>query len=197
MVNLDSSKYCLVGSSSDAIDWVTGENFDRSDRENFLRFIDRFSSFSFVRGRERLVKYYEKRGKVNFPDWYRRTVKTLNFVRPKMLVQFDDFDFYTPRSDYVADIWYRIEMGSMNEEERNLFVGDGYVYPIGGWCENDRSILAIDLMSSEDGRIFEFSAPDLLDNSLDGKEVRSSVYPAFSSYASMLSHVVEGRVLES
>jgi hypothetical protein len=65
---------------------------------------------------------------------------------------------------------------------------------MGSWWGTDRSYLAVDLKDPSDRRIFEFASEDLLDNSIDGRPVRGSVYPIFDSYAQFLAHVVEARL---
>ncbi|MFD1051144.1 hypothetical protein ACFQ1S_39240 [Kibdelosporangium lantanae] len=111
-------------------------------------------------------------------------------------VRVDDFQWYdSPRADDVEELWYDLQPGCGGDEDRDLFVGDGRIYPIGTAWDRGETHLGIDLENPADRRVFDFHGEDLLDNELDGRPVRGSLYPVFSSYARLLAHVVEVRPL--
>ncbi len=144
-----------------------------------------------------LLDHVEQRDQLTLPRWFRDQRQVLAFVAAPAahhgaLVRFDDFDQLGPRSDTLDRIWYAIELdGYRDDEQRELFLDQAASYPIGQWPHTDRSFLAIHTADLDDPRIYEFAAQDLLDNVLDGGAARDSVYPAFDSYARMLSHIIE------
>lgn len=194
MIDLTPRDRQVLGSSSDAIEWVTESPLVGQEKEHFLAFIRKFPGLTFVKDQEGFLEYFERKDRLQLPAWLHRTRRILRFVEPLMQVRFDDFDHYTPRADYLDEIWYTLDLGYMSEGQRSLFVDKAHAYPIGEWEDTDRSYLAVDVADVNDKRILEFSSPDLMDNIAEGKAADVSVRPAFDSYASMLSHVVAGRL---
>ncbi|MDX3243319.1 hypothetical protein [Streptomyces sp. ME18-1-4] len=184
----------VLGSADDAVGWVTESALTGRDKEHLLAFIRKFPDLTFTKDQEGLLEHFEQKDRVRLPAWLHETRRVLHFVEPLMQVRFDDFDQYTPRADYLDEIWYTLDLGYMGEGQRSLFVEQAHCYPIGEWEETDRSYLAVDVKNTDDGRILEFSSPDLMDNISEGKAADASVRPAFDSYASMLSRVVAGRM---
>ncbi|MCQ6245779.1 hypothetical protein [Streptomyces malaysiensis] len=195
MAGFDVEGASVIGNSNEAINWVDGSSLSSEYKELLLRFVRRFPSMMFVKDRDsRLLREVESKEGLLLPDWFHEVRQTLCFVEPRMQVRFDDFDSYTPRADYLDEIWYSVGLISMGDEQRRLFVEEARVCPMAEWVEENRSFLAVQLNNPGDTRVHEFSAPDLLDNVLDGKPAGISVHPAFDSYPSMLSHVTAGKL---
>jgi hypothetical protein len=132
---------------------------------------------------------------VVLPPWFREVRSTLAFLEPHVLVRFDDFQWYdSPRAEDVEGTWYDLRLGC-SDGERDLFTGDGGIYPIGNDWDDGETHVGVDLANPTDRRIFDFHGEDLLDNKLDGRPVRYSRYAIFDSYARMLAHVVDVRPL--
>jgi hypothetical protein len=183
------------GDAAAARSWVERSALPEEDKADLLRFVARFPSLTFVKEDPGLLDRYAEDDRVTLPQWFRDVRSTLTFVEPHVLVRVDDFEWYdSPRADRVEDIWYDLRPGC-GGEERDLLVDDGRTYPIGNDWDNGETRLGIDLENPSDRRILDFHGEDLLDNKLDGRPVRGSLYPVFSSYARLLAHVVEVRPL--
>ena len=188
----DIDTHRIRGSARDAADWVAQSSLAGDQKDLLLKFIARFPSLTYFKDDAALLDHIEQRDHLTLPRWFREQRRILAFVTQPALVCVDDFDHLGPRSDTLDGIWYAIELdGYRDAEQRALFLDQATSYPIGSWPHTDRSFLAINTADHDDQRIYEFAAQDLLDNVLDGGAARSSVYPAFDSYASMLSHIIE------
>lgn len=195
VAGFDVTGASIIGNADEAIRWVDNSPLSSEYKELLLRFVRRFPSMMFVKDHgSRLLREAERREGLALPAWFHEIRQTLRFVEPRMQVRFDDFDSYTPRADYLDEIWYSVGLISMGDEQHKLFVEEARVCPMAEWVEENRSFLAVQLDNPGDARVHEFSAPDLLDNVLDGKPAGISVHPAFDSYPSMLSHVTAGRL---
>jgi hypothetical protein len=183
-----------MGSNTDATAWIESSTLPDEQKSDLRRFVAAFPTLTFARHTDALLDQLEQKDQVHLPRWLRDTVSTLAFVFPPLRFQVDDYQYLCPRSDYVDEVWYEFDFGYAHDQERQLFLDQGGVYPIGSWYGTDESYLAVDMTDPNDQRIFEFASEDLLDNSLDGKEVRASVYPIFDSYAQLLAHVTVGRL---
>ncbi|HEV8561816.1 MAG TPA: hypothetical protein VGR06_36300 [Actinophytocola sp.] len=193
MFEFDFEQYATRGDRADAESWVEASDLGAEHKADLRQFIANFSALEFVRDHDELYDELEAADQVTLPRWLRQVRTTLAFVHPPMRVRVDDYIHLCPRSESVEKVWYELRLGYADEEQRELFHDEAEVYPIGSWWGTDRSYLAIDLKDHDDERIFEFASEDLLDNSIDGRPVRGSLYPVFDSYAQFLAHIVEGR----
>lgn len=182
-----------VGDSTVAVGWIAASRLPAEQKVHLQRFVDAFPSLGFFKEDDGLLDHLEEADQVTLPTGLREVRKTVAFVEPPMLVRVDDYRYLTPRSDIVEKVWYDIRLGYADEEQRELFHDEAGLYPIGSWRGTNRSYLAVDLQDPDDERVFECASQDLIDNSIDGRPVRDSVYPIFDSYAEMLAHIVEGR----
>ncbi|GAB3895526.1 hypothetical protein GCM10029964_075550 [Kibdelosporangium lantanae] len=184
------------GDAAAARSWIEGSALPDEDKADLLRFVATFPALTFVKEGPALLDRYAEADRVALPQWFRDVRSTLAFVEPHVLVRVDDFQWYdSPRADDVEELWYDLQPGCGGDEDRDLFVGDGRIYPIGTAWDRGETHLGIDLENPADRRVFDFHGEDLLDNELDGRPVRGSLYPVFSSYARLLAHVVEVRPL--
>ena len=194
MTDPDASQDLTLGTAADAIAWLEGSPLPEDQRQLLARFTERFSTLTFARETDESLDRMAAAEGIEVPAWYRAVRTTLAFVHPPMRVRFDDYDRLGPRSDNVEDIWYELQPGYADSEQRGLFRDQARCYPIGRWFGTDQSYLAVNLEDPADERIHEFAAEDLRDNLYDGKPARASVYVAFDSYASMLDHIAEGEL---
>jgi len=194
MPEFDREQHVTTGNSTEAAAWVEESTLPGEQKGELLRFVANFPSLRFSKEDDELFDRLEETDQVTLPRWLRDVRKTLTFVYPAMRVRVDDYTHLCPRSDAVEKVWYELRLGYADEEQRELFFDEAQVYPIGSWWGTDRSYLAVDLENPADERIFEFASEDLLDNSIDGRPVRGSVYPVFDSYAQFLAHIVEGEL---
>jgi len=145
----------------------------------------------------------EAKHRVQLPDWLRAIRQTLADVNYDKLVwvKFDQFDGWSPRSDQIDQIWYMLGLGYDNDDQRDLLI-PGVLFPIGGWIETGRSILAIKIDDAQNQQVYEYTEQDLWDNRSDGFPVFESARVVFNSYAQMLGHIValqleNGEVIEA
>ncbi|MEU4499752.1 hypothetical protein [Streptomyces sp. NPDC024089] len=192
MFEFDSSR--TSGTATEAAEWVNTSPLSPHHKQNLLQFVNKFPSLTFTKDSEQFLQDLEIKDGLKLPPWMRKIRKTLSFTYPPMCVRFDDYDFFTPRSDDVEDIWYMMDLGYMREGQRTLFVEKAHHYLLGGWEDSDLSYLGINTISPQDEKIYEFASEDVIDKILDGNPAEDSIYPAFESYSSMLSHITEGRI---
>ena len=198
-VDITDSEYqrhLTRGDAATARLWIERSALPEEDKAGLLRFVARFPSLTFVKEDPALLDRYAEVDRVTLPQWFRDVRSILAFVEPHVLVRVDDFEWYfSPRADGVEEIWYDLRPGCGGGEERALLTGDGGIYPIGNDWDHGETHLGIDLENPLDRRIFDFHGEDLLDDKLDGRPVRGSLFPVFGSYARLLAHVVAVRPL--
>jgi hypothetical protein len=194
MTESELKKHRILGNSKDAKTWVQSSGLSENDKSDLLEFIQRFSSQTFFREDDELLDTLELTNNVKLPLWFREMRKTIAGVDPSIQVRFSDYDHWLPRSDEVADAWYALKLGYINDEERALMFDQAGCFPIGAWVGNDYSYLAINMQADNDQQILEFALSDLSDNIAEGTPARASVRAAFDSYPRMLWRIAQGRL---
>jgi hypothetical protein len=188
----DPDAHRIRGSSSDAAAWVAQSALPDDHKALLQQFIARFPSLTFFKDDQALLDHVEQEERVKLPAWFRRQRQTLAFVAPPVHFRIDDFDQLGPRSDTLDRIWYATDLyGYRDDEQRELFLDKGAIFPFVQWPGTDRSVFAISTSDHSDEAIWEFAAEDMLDSVLDGEPAREALNKAFDSYASMLSHIIE------
>jgi hypothetical protein len=182
------------GNDEDATTWVQSSGLSEKDQADLLEFIQRFSSQTFFREDDELLDALELTNNVKLPLWFREMRKTLAGLDPSLQIRFSDYDQWLPRSDEVADAWYALKLGYVNDEERALIFDQAGCFPIGAWVGNDYSYLAINMQADNDQQILEFALSDLSDNIAEGTPARASVRVAFDSYPRMLWRIAQGKL---
>jgi hypothetical protein len=196
MTESELKKHRILGNSKDAKTWVQSSGLSENDKSDLLEFIQRFSSQTFFREDDELLDTLELTNNVKLPLWFREMRKTIAGVDPSIQVRFSDYDHWLPRSDEVADAWYALKLGYINDEERALMFDQAGCFPIGAWVGNDYSYLAINMQADNDQQILEFALSDLSDNIAEGTPARASVRAAFDSYPRMLWRIAQGKLLD-
>ncbi|WP_415957212.1 hypothetical protein [Streptomyces sp. 021-4] len=181
------------GDASAAASWVWDADLSQDHKRNYSRFIERFPSSTFTRDTEHSLNAAERNNGVALPPHLRRFRSTLAFVQPSLLVQFDSYDYEIEMSETEVEIWYAIGLGQAGDETLAAFLEHAHGYVVGGWHGSDDSYLMVDIRNMDDERIFECGGDDLAYAVEDGDPVGNLVKPAFTSYSSMLSHIVAMR----
>lgn len=203
MTDFDEHPHLITGDAATATTWIEESALTDDDKAALRRFVARFPSLTFVKEDDAQLNQYEETDGVTLPPWFRETRSTLAYTVPGAQVRVDGFGWdESPRADEQDTHWYEVEPGYVNEENRETMFDLARVYPIAQWFANDRSYLAVDLEDPSDRRILEFALEDLWDDEAKGEPLRESTFPAFSSYADLLGHVVavklpDGTVIEA
>ena len=182
--------HVTVGTSSEAAEWVRNSSLRPECKEAHLRLISRFPTQSFTREDNALLDYREAIDSISVPAWMRAARTTLSGFGSAFAVRFDSIGQASPRADYVQDIWYTWELASWDEEIRGILRDGMRVYPLADLRESLNSYLAIDLTNPDDDQIYEFSYLSAVDNWSMDEPLRDVMFPAFSSYCDMISHIV-------
>lgn len=192
MNEFNPAEHVIEGDAAQARSWIDGSSLSEEDKTGLHAFVDRFPGLTFCREDDVALDHAAEESRVELPAWYRRFRSTLAFATPSMDFRFDRFEGdRSPRGEYLHKIAYRLEPGSGDRELQQRLFGDAKMYLIGGWFASDRSNLAIDLEDDGERRIFEFAMEDFWDDDFDERPLRTSMFPVFESYGSMLAHVVE------
>lgn len=184
--------HTITGDASAAVSWITESALSDEDKSGLRGFIERFPDLTFFKDDADHLDHVEETDGVRLPPWFRDVRTTLAFAHPSMDFHVDAFDgSASPRGEYPERIWYRLGLGSQDDEVRETLFERAKRYLVGGWWASDRSMLTINLEDASDRRIYEFSMEDVWDDVYDERPIHGSMFPIFDSYVSMLEHVVE------
>jgi len=195
----DYPAHRVVGSSAEAFDWTGRSSLPEEDKTALLAFVDRFPGAAFYRDDAVLLDQLERRNAVTLPPWLREIRQVLAGPGPDAHIRFDGFDYLGPRTDRTdddgfIDLWYEDNFfGYLQEEDRDLLRSGAECYPILCATTSANHLLAADLGDPENRHVLDLCDEDIMDNRYAGIPGTESVHPAFESYASMLSHIVECR----
>ena len=198
----DYPAHRVTGSAAEALNWVGRSSLPVVDKDALRIFVGRFPGLTFYRDDAILLAHLELRNAVVLPPWLWEIRQALSGLGPDVQVRFDDFDdWHSPRADDTddedgfIDLWYGDRFfGYLQDEDRDLLMTGAQCYPILSASTGVNNLLAVDLRDPADRRIVDLCDEDIMDNRYDGKPGTESVYPAFASYASMLSHIIECRL---
>ncbi|UGQ11331.1 hypothetical protein LO772_31800 [Yinghuangia sp. ASG 101] len=199
--SFDYAAHRVMGSADEAVGWVDRSSLPEEDKAALRGFVKRFPRLSFYRDDDVLLDHLELRNVVVLPPWLRKVRQVLSGPGPDVQVRFDGFDHWNPRADHsageigdVIDLWYEDNFfGYLQDEERDLLRNGAECYPVLCATTGVNYILGANLGDPDDGRIVDLCDEDVMDDCHDGRPGIESVFPAFESYASMLSHVIECR----
>ncbi|GAA4630111.1 hypothetical protein GCM10023196_054110 [Actinoallomurus vinaceus] len=190
----------VVGSSAEAFGWIDRSLLPDEDKIALRVFVERFPGADFYRDDAVLLDHLEQRNAVILPPWLREIRQVLSGLGPDAQVRFDDFDIWNPRADRIddddefIDLWYEDNFfGYLQEEDRDLLRNGAECYPILCVTKSVNYLLAADLSDPENRHIVDLCDEDVMDDRYAGRAGTESVFPAFKSYANMLSHIVECR----
>jgi hypothetical protein len=197
-----------TGSAGEALNWVSHSSLLEPDKAALGTFVERFPEIVFYRDTAVLLDHLERRNAVVLPPWLRVIRQVLSGPGPDAQVRFDDFDYSgSPRTDRTGDdgdlnLWYEDNFfGYRQDEERDLLRSGAECYPIlgAGPSANNVSVgylLAADLGNPDNQHIIDLCDEDIMDDLYADRPGTESTFPAFESYARMLSHIVECRAAD-
>ncbi|MEV8333840.1 hypothetical protein [Streptomyces niveus] len=186
----------MFGDARSAKTWIRDAGIPERHKQNFTRFVDRFPSLTFTRDSDESLDRIQSRDGLVLPSHIRRSRRVIAYVDPPLLALFEGYDYECNKSHSEVDIWYNLGLGEAGEEVLADFMDEAHRYVVGAWHGSDNSYLSIDTLNVEDERIFEFGGDDLAFALTEGDPVEELIEPAFESYSSMLSRIVELRTWE-
>ncbi|WP_219470975.1 hypothetical protein [Nonomuraea rhizosphaerae] len=197
----DYPAHRVRGSAAEALDWVEQSSLAEIDKAALRVFVGRFPGIAFYRDDAALLDQLERRNAVVLPSWLREIRQTLAGPGPDVEIRFDAFDDSRgPRADRTGDdgfvdLWYGDRSaGYLQDEDRELLMVGAGCYPLLSATAGVEYLLAADLRDSSNGLIADLCDEDIMDDLHEGGPGVESGCPAFESYASMLSHVIECRM---
>lgn len=179
-----------LGRTKHAKQWIAESALSSADKAAVDSFVSGFPDMVFYRVTNAANDRKQKAFKLRLPDHYRRIRETLDgwwpLGRIAPPVGFDRFEDSSPRADRVKNYTYYLGLRGHGADEQAAMLKAGFA--IVGWSkEQPISVLAIRL--DEDPAIYEYSPEDILDAISEDRDVSTSVYRVFDSYAAMLGHV--------
>lgn len=199
----DYAAHRVVGSADDARSWIERSALPEEDARALHRLIDRFPGLTFYRDDLAMLDHLEWRNKVALPQWLLTVRQVLAGPGPNVKVRFDGFDNERVRrmgrmtSDGPLPPLYKDRsFGYLEEEDRDLLMGEAGCYPLLSASTHVEYILAANLADPEDPRIVDLCDEDIADAVSAGDPGVDHVRPAFDSYARMLSRIAECHLLD-
>jgi hypothetical protein len=197
----DYAAHRIIGSADRVLARVADSSLPEADKAALRAFVGRFPTIAFHHDDEILLDHLERRNAVVLPASLRRIRQVLSGPGPEVQVRFDDFDQWTPHSDItdgdddVIGLWYEDNFfGYLQAEDRDLLRNGAECYPILSATTGVTYVLAADLAHPDDVHIVDLCDEDVMDDRFAGRPGTESVFPAFSSYASMLAHIAQCRM---
>jgi hypothetical protein len=192
-------KFGSVSNMAEAISWLDISSIEKADASNGKRFIQSFPDCTFYQEKDDLFSMLEDKYNTELPEWLKVFRRQLAWIMPNCstTVCFREFSGWSPRMDYLQDLWYSIYLrGYSDEEERSFLmrIDDFLPFPIASIQGSNDSFLAVKLADLSDQGIYEYNLEDLWDNEADGNPVSASIRKVFDSYSEMLSSVAQIRI---
>ncbi len=182
-----------IGRSKAAQKWVQESQLSREEKEYLLEFIDKFRRLIFYKESDTTLKTKEERKNISLPNWYKQIKKTISFVLPGYVteIQMQGFELSQEFFEFRKSGWYSLGLIGTSLGLTNMVKdGDKSLFPIGEHSDS-YSILAINIADSNDKYVYEFNPEDLL---ADEELEEGTSISVFSSYASLLSHIIAIKV---
>lgn len=178
-----------LGEGDEVRAWIAASALGEDDKAELQQLVQRFPDVPFVRASEALIDLQEAGRKVALPAWYREQRKTLDgWVpgNPQTFVRFDGFDHDTPYGRRAIRERFWLGLTSHGSELEAAMLAAGFV-AVGSSIES-QTMLAMQI-NGDERRIYIYVYEDVSDAISEGRDVTTSIYPAFRSYASMLGHI--------
>ncbi|WP_326733623.1 hypothetical protein [Streptomyces sp. NBC_01022] len=180
------------GSGEDALSWIRNSELNSEQRAHLVAFVNRFPSMTFTKANFEFLDSMEFEHQVTIPNAVKKMFTALLLVDDFPEFRVDDYTYWTPRTDNMHPIWYASTWGYANEQERNSFL-QANMFPVAQWADTGLSSLAINVSDGQDTKIYEFTGEDIVDDIQSNNSPDSSVFPAFTSYTELISHISELR----
>ncbi|WP_338932839.1 hypothetical protein WEB32_31070 [Streptomyces netropsis] len=166
---------------------------DSTQKSQLNTFVQRFPSMTYARGSDEFLEFTERTNRVHISDSFRSIFNALILPGDFPDFRVATYTHWTPRTDNTHPIWYTGDWGYANDQERSSLL-QAHMFPVAQWVETGFSSLAINISDDTDSKVYEFTSEDILDDIRGNLSPDSSVFPAFSSYPEMISHIIELRL---
>jgi hypothetical protein len=179
-----------LGGGDEVEGWIAAAALDDDDKAALRQLVQRFPDVPFVRASEALIERESAGLSVALPGWYREQRKTLDgWVpgNPQTFVRFDGFDFSTPYGGRAAKERFWLGLTPHGSEQEAAMLAAGFV-AVGSSIDDSQTMLAMQV-GGDERRVYIYVHEDVSDAISEGRDVSTSIYPAFRSYASMLGHI--------
>lgn len=180
-----------LGDGDEVRGWIAASSLGEDDKAALGQLVDRFPETPFVRASDALIERQAAAGgELALPAWYREQRKTLDgWVpgNPRTFVRFDGFDHSSPYSHRATRDRFWLALGAHASDLEAPLLAAGFV-SIGSSIDDSQTTLVLQV-NGDDRQIYVYVHEDVSDALSEGRDVSSSIYPAFRSYASMLSHI--------
>lgn len=182
-----------LGAGGEVEGWIEGSSLGGDDKAALRQLVQRFPDVPFVRASEALIDRESAAMKIALPSWYREQRKTLDgWVpgNPQTSVRFDGLDYETPYNRRAAKERFWLGLTPHGSEQEAAMLAAGFV-AVGSSLDDSQTMLAMQVtqVSGDERRIYIYVHEDVSDAISEGRDVSTSIYPAFRSYASMLGHI--------
>jgi hypothetical protein len=188
-------------SASTALNSVLLSKLSDVEKADYSIFIRKFDDLTFFQNSDIELDELEAINNVSFPESirsYRKILADILFGK-SVEIKFEKFTNFSPREDYLGQIWYSIDMvgisleGDIKEVLIDTSRDFGFIPII--FTESKiatNCYLAINTKGN-DKKIYEFNLQDIFDNHSSGEPIEQSAYPIFDNYPQMLAHISEIR----
>lgn len=180
-----------LGEGDEVRGWIAASALDAGDKAALAQLVDHFPETPFHRASDALIEREAAGLQVALPGWYREQRRTLDgWVpgNPRTFVRFDGFDHSSPYSGGRA-LRERFWLGVTphGSELEGAMLAAGFV-SVGSSIDASQTMLAMQV-NGDDRQIYIYVYEDISDALSEKRDVKTSIYPAFRSYASMLGHI--------
>lgn len=181
-----------LGTGAEALQWIAGSSMVDDDKAAASAFVRRFPDVIFYKASEALLEREAQGAKYALPGWYRTQRATLDGWLPNAqssTIRIDGYELSgSPRADRAAQLSFYLGLYPHAKELEAKLLAAGIVNI--GLCAEDPEIYLAMRLGDADLQIYDYHFEDISDALSEGRDPSTSLYPAFRSYASMLSHVV-------
>jgi hypothetical protein len=179
-----------LGFQTDALRWIAESTLSADDQAALTTFVKHFPSVIFYRTSAEAIAALVREGEL--PAWYTAALAALNGWMPvhrRPPVRFAAFDLtLSPRASRVDTLTYHLGLREHGDDETGQVLRTAGFVALGLSMEDPELFLAF--CDNGDPTIYEYHDEDIRDAVSQGRDVVSSIYPAFRSYASMLGSIV-------
>jgi hypothetical protein len=180
-----------LGSGSDALEWIANSPLSDDGKIRLEGFVKRFPNIVYYCTNERMVKNMTF-AELELPEHYRQILETLTGWMPlhrSVQMRFDQFEGWSPHTDRVTTISYDAPgLRGHGDDVKHAMLEAGFAN-ISWDIPNGQEHLAIRLRE-DDPQIYGYNIEDISDAISEGRDVNTSMYVVFPSYAAMLGRIV-------
>ena len=179
-----------LGEGDEVQGWIAASALGDDDKAALRQLVQRFPQTPFLRASDALIERESAGLKIALPGWYREQRRTLDgWVpgNPRTFVRFDGFDHSSPYSSRAVRERFWLGVTPHGSELEGPMLAAGFV-SVGSSIDDSQTMLAMQV-NGDDRQIYVYVYEDISDALSEKRDVRTSIYPAFRSCASMLGHI--------